>query len=194
MSDNDQLSQNEIDALLSGGGAPPPPPPPKKAAPAAPAAPAAAASQGEDALMGQADIDALLNQITSGAPAAAAASATATATATMTAPAPSVTLPEAIVAAASVTIEPLSVAKVDLLKDVSVKVRVELGRGKMYLRDIIRLTHGSVVELEKLAGDPLDIYVNERLIAKGEVLVLNENFCVRITEIFSPDEVLRLKN
>jgi len=81
--------------------------------------------------------------------------------------------------------------QIELLKDVNVKVRVELGRGSMYLRDILRLAEGSVVELEKLAGDPLDIYVNDRLIAKGEVLVLNENFCIRVTEIYSPQEVLR---
>ena len=60
----------------------------------------------------------------------------------------------------------------------------------MYLKDILRLAQGSVVELERLAGDPLDIYVNEKVIARGEVLVLNENFCIRITEIFSPAEVL----
>jgi flagellar motor switch protein FliN/FliY len=83
--------------------------------------------------------------------------------------------------------------QIELLKDVNVKVKVELGRGAMYLREILRLTQGSVVELDKLAGDPLDVYVNDRLIAKGEVLVLNENFCIRITEIFSPREVLRLK-
>ncbi len=83
--------------------------------------------------------------------------------------------------------------QIELLKDVHVKVRVELGRGAMLLRDILKLREGSVVELEKLAGDPLDIYVNDRLIAKGEVLVLNENFCIRVTEIFSPQEVLRLK-
>ncbi len=88
--------------------------------------------------------------------------------------------------------EPVTEDQIELLKDVNVKVRVELGRGSMYLRDILRLGTGSVVELEKLAGDPLDIYVNDRLIAKGEVLVLNENFCIRVTEIFSPKEVLRL--
>ncbi len=77
-----------------------------------------------------------------------------------------------------------------LLRDVNMKVKVELGRGRMYLKDILRLAQGSVVELERLAGDPLDIYVNEKVIARGEVLVLNENFCIRITEIFSPAEVL----
>ncbi|MBI4584281.1 MAG: flagellar motor switch protein FliN [Planctomycetes bacterium] len=81
----------------------------------------------------------------------------------------------------------------ELLRDVSLKVKVELGRGKLYLKDILRLARGSVVELEKLAGDPLDIFVNDRLIARGEVLVLNDNFCVRITEILSPEECMRLK-
>ncbi len=77
-----------------------------------------------------------------------------------------------------------------LLRDVNMKVKVELGRGKMYLKDILRLAQGSVVELERLAGDPLDIYVNEKVIARGEVLVLNENFCIRITEIYSPEEAI----
>ena len=75
-----------------------------------------------------------------------------------------------------------------LVRDVPVRVRVELGRGKLRLRDVLRLCNGSVVELDKLAGDPLDIYVNDRLVAKGEVLVLNENFCVRITEVCMPEQ------
>jgi len=82
---------------------------------------------------------------------------------------------------------------IELLKDVNLRVKVELGRGKMLLRDVLRLVEGSVVELDKLAGDPLDIYVNDRLVGKGEVLVLNENFCVRITQVFSPEECLRIK-
>ena len=81
----------------------------------------------------------------------------------------------------------------DLLRDVSLKVKVELGRGKMLLKDILRLCRGSVVELEKLAGDPLDIYANERLIARGEVLIMNENFCIRITEILSTEDCLFAK-
>jgi len=81
----------------------------------------------------------------------------------------------------------------ELLRDVSLKVKVELGRGKMHLEDILRLTKGSVVELDKLAGDALDIYVNNRLVARGDVLVLNENFCVRITEILTPEERFRMK-
>jgi flagellar motor switch protein FliN/FliY len=79
-------------------------------------------------------------------------------------------------------------ANIDLLVDVPVKVKIELGRNKMSLEDILRLREGSIVELNRLAGDPLDVLVNDRLVAKGEVLVLNDNFCVRITEIINPDE------
>ncbi len=77
----------------------------------------------------------------------------------------------------------------ELLRDVHLNVKVELGRGRMYLKDILRLGQGSVVELERLAGDPLDIYVNDKVIARGEVLVLNESFCIRITEVFNPEEL-----
>ena len=74
----------------------------------------------------------------------------------------------------------------NILDDVELDVKVELGRAGMYIEDVLRLAAGSVVELDKLAGDPVDIYVNERLIARGEVLVLNDNFCVRINDIHSP--------
>ena len=76
----------------------------------------------------------------------------------------------------------------DLLGDVRLRVRIELGRRQMYVEDILRLAEGSVVELDKLAGDPVDILVNEVLVARGEVLVLNDYFCVRVTEILSPKE------
>ncbi len=72
---------------------------------------------------------------------------------------------------------------ISILHDVSLRVHVELGRTKMYIEDVLRLGEGSVVELQNLAGDPVDIYVNGRLIARGEVLVLSDNFCVRISEI-----------
>jgi len=72
---------------------------------------------------------------------------------------------------------------IDLLKDVELNVKIELGRTKMYVEDVLRIAEGSVVELDKIAGDPVDIYVNERLVARGEVLVLNENFCVRVNQI-----------
>jgi flagellar motor switch protein FliN/FliY len=65
-------------------------------------------------------------------------------------------------------------------------MRIELGRSNMYLEDVLKLGVGSVVELDKLAGDPVDVYVSDRLIARGEVLVLNDNFCVRINNIHSP--------
>ena len=77
-------------------------------------------------------------------------------------------------------------ANIDLLDDVQLDVKIELGRTSLYIDDVLKLGVGSVVELNKLAGDPVDIYVNERLIARGEVLVLNDNFCVRISDIHCP--------
>ncbi len=75
---------------------------------------------------------------------------------------------------------------IKMLMDVNLNLRVELGRRKMNIEDILRLGRGSVVELDKLAGDSLDILVNNRLVARGEVLVLNDNFCIRVTSIVSP--------
>ncbi|HSA29395.1 MAG TPA: flagellar motor switch protein FliN, partial [Phycisphaerae bacterium] len=72
---------------------------------------------------------------------------------------------------------------IDLLRDVQLNVKIELGRTRMLVDDVLRLGEGSVVELDKLAGDPVDVFVNERLVARGEVLVLNDNFCVRINDI-----------
>ncbi len=74
-------------------------------------------------------------------------------------------------------------ATLDLISDVELDVKIELGRTQMYLEDVLKLRKGSVVPLDKLAGDPVDIYVNGRLIARGEVLVLNDNFCVRVGEL-----------
>lgn len=75
---------------------------------------------------------------------------------------------------------------IDLLADVNLHVKIELGRTRMLVEDVLRLGEGSVVELDKLAGDPVDVYVNDRRVARGEVLVLNDNFCVRINEILAP--------
>jgi flagellar motor switch protein FliN len=72
---------------------------------------------------------------------------------------------------------------IDLLSDVNLNVKIELGRTRMLVEDVLKLAEGAVVELDKLAGDPVDVYVNDRHIARGEVLVLNDNFCVRINEI-----------
>lgn len=75
---------------------------------------------------------------------------------------------------------------ISLLADVNLNVKIELGRTRLSVEDVLRLSEGSVVELDKLAGDPVDVYVNERHVARGEVLVLNDNFCVRINEILAP--------
>jgi flagellar motor switch protein FliN len=75
------------------------------------------------------------------------------------------------------------VSSIELLRDVDLNVKIELGRARMLVEDVLKLTEGSVVELDKLAGDPVDVFVNDRLVARGEVLVLNDNFCVRVNEI-----------
>ena len=77
-------------------------------------------------------------------------------------------------------------ATLGLLHDVDLNVKIELGRTRMYVEDVLRLNENSVIELDKAAGDPVDIFVNDRHVARGEVLVLNENFCVRISEIIQP--------
>ena len=87
--------------------------------------------------------------------------------------------------------EPASteMATLDLISDVQLDLKIELGRTNMYLEDVLKLRSGSVVPLDKLAGDPVDIYVNDRLIARGEVLVLNDNFCVRVGELIAGTDV-----
>ncbi len=75
---------------------------------------------------------------------------------------------------------------IDLLLDVSMRVTVELGRTRMQLSQILELQHGSVVELDRLAGDPVDIFVNDCMIAHGEVVIVDDKFGVRITEMVSP--------
>ncbi|TWU31539.1 flagellar motor switch protein FliN [Novipirellula artificiosorum] len=72
---------------------------------------------------------------------------------------------------------------IDLLGEVELDLRIELGRTQMKLEEVLQLRGGSVVALDKLAGDPVDIFVNGKLIARGEVLVMNDNFCVRVTEL-----------
>lgn len=76
-------------------------------------------------------------------------------------------------------------SSIDLLRDVDLNVKIELGRSQMLVEEVLKLAEGSVVELDKLAGDPVDVFVNDRLVARGEVLVLNDNFCVRVNEIIS---------
>ena len=76
-------------------------------------------------------------------------------------------------------------ATLDQISEVDLDVKVELGRTYMYIEDVLRLRRGSVVPLDKMAGETVDIYINGRLLAKGEVLVMNENFCVRIAELLA---------
>ncbi len=76
----------------------------------------------------------------------------------------------------------------DFILDVTLQVTVEVGRARMTIQDILQLGQGSVVELEKLAGEPLDIYVNGKPVARGEAVIVNEKFGVRLTDIVSPDE------
>jgi flagellar motor switch protein FliN/FliY len=83
---------------------------------------------------------------------------------------------------------------IDFILDIPLTLTVELGRSRLLISELLQLGQGSVIELTKLAGEPMDIYVNQRLIARGEVVVVNEKFGVRLTDIFSPAErVSRLK-
>ena len=79
---------------------------------------------------------------------------------------------------------------IDFLLDIPVEIAVQLGTSKMLIKDLLQLGQGSVVELEKLAGEPMEILANNRLIARGEVVVVNEKFGVRLTDIISPTERL----
>lgn len=79
----------------------------------------------------------------------------------------------------------------NLLMDVQMALTVELGRTKMYIKDILGLGEGSIIELDKLAGEPVDLLVNGKLIAKGEVVVIDENFGVRVTDIVSPTDRIK---
>ncbi len=80
---------------------------------------------------------------------------------------------------------------IDMLMDVNLPVAIELGRTKMSISDILALGPGSIVELAKLAGEPVDLLVNQRVVAKGEVVVIDENFGVRITQLLTPEERLK---
>ena len=81
---------------------------------------------------------------------------------------------------------------IDFLLDVPLAISAELGRTKMIIYELLQLSQGSVIELNKLAGEPLDVRVNDKLIARGEAVVVNEKFGVRITDIVNPQE--RLEN
>lgn len=86
--------------------------------------------------------------------------------------------------------DPQAARAIELLADVNLNVKIELGRTRMLVEDVLKLSEGAVVELDKLAGDPVDIFVNDRHAARGEALVLNDNFCVRINEIVANPEAV----
>jgi flagellar motor switch protein FliN/FliY len=85
-------------------------------------------------------------------------------------------------------------SSIDILMDIPLDMSVELGRVKMLVKDVIDLGSGSIIEIDKAAGEPVDVLVNGRLVARGEVVVIEDNFGVRITEILSPQERLQRLN
>jgi flagellar motor switch protein FliN/FliY len=78
--------------------------------------------------------------------------------------------------------------ELDFILDIPLEISVELGRTQMLVNDLLRLGQGAIVELAKLADEPMDIYVNRKLFARGEVVVINEKFGIRLTDIISPAE------
>jgi flagellar motor switch protein FliN/FliY len=157
------LGQAEIDALLSAG----------TSTGSAVRSPATPARSPDDPQIAPGDVEFLLSQAQQ-----ALASVDAPASPTAAAGIAPFKLPE--FGGAPATVE---CATLDLIRDVELDLKIELGRTQMHLEDVLKLRRGSVVPLDKLAGDPVDVFVNGRLIARGEVLVLNDNFCVRVAEL-----------
>ena|SRR3990167_5409913 len=98
------------------------------------------------------------------------------------------TQPAKYEAPAAVSVAEKDERNIDLILDIPLQVSVELGRTKMLINDLLQLGQGSVIELSKLVGEPLEIFVNEKLVAKGDVVIVNEKFGVRLTDIVSPVE------
>nr|WP_319494894.1 flagellar motor switch protein FliN [uncultured Desulfobacter sp.] len=76
--------------------------------------------------------------------------------------------------------------ELDFILDIPLELSVELGKTKMLVNDLLQLAQGSIIELNKLAGEPLEVYINRKLIARGEVVVVNEKFGVRLTDVITP--------
>lgn len=87
---------------------------------------------------------------------------------------------------------PAQFKNLDFLLDVPLQVSVEVGRTKILVRELLQMREGNIVELDKLAGEPLDLYVNGRLIARGEAVLINEKYGIKLTSVISPSE--RLEN
>ena len=81
--------------------------------------------------------------------------------------------------------------ELDMILDIPVQVAVELGRTKITIKSLLQLAHGSVVELDAMAGEPMSVFVNGTLIAQGEVVVVNDKFGIRLTDIVTPSERMR---
>ncbi len=206
------LGQGDIESLLGEGGESSGQ---QASPTSAPASAPAAATEDDDKLLGQDDIEKLLNQAGTTAPKSKPEPAAATQEVAVEAPAKegavlqgdvefllsqaeralesidtaAADLPQGV---AAFRLEEFSGAPastenatLDLIRDVELDLKIELGRTHMYVEDVLKLRKGSVITLDKLAGDPVDIYVNGRLIARGEVLVLNDNFCVRVAELIA---------
>jgi flagellar motor switch protein FliN len=198
------LRQDEVEKLLnearqSGGPASPP-----DAAAAAAAAPPSV-DDGSSGPLDQAAIEAMLQQAGAGAAAPVRPKATSNeakmeglldeaAKALASVDAPAADLPPGMQPFEFRNLTGRSVspdtATLDLLRDVQLDLKIELGRTHMELEEVLQLKKGAVVTLDKLAGDPVDIIVNGRLIARGEVLVLNDNFCVRVAELVAGETSL----
>jgi len=84
--------------------------------------------------------------------------------------------------------------ELDMILDIPVQITVELGRTKITIKNLLQLAHGSVVELDAMAGEPMDVLVNGTLIAQGEVVVVNDKFGIRLTDIITPTERMRKLN
>ncbi len=87
--------------------------------------------------------------------------------------------------------KPAASKDIEFLLDIPLVITAELGRTKMLINDLLQLGQGSVVELDKLAGEPMEILVNNKLVARGEVVVVNERFGIRLTDIISPTERIK---
>ena len=118
----------------------------------------------------------------------------------MSNPMPNSSAPEASTAAARANfqnldgesaISPNGDVNLDVILDVSVTLSMEVGRTRIPIRNLLQLNQGSVVELEREAGDPLDVFVNGTLVAHGEVVVVNDKFGIRLTDVISPAERIR---
>ncbi len=92
---------------------------------------------------------------------------------------------------AAATERPMANVNFDMIMDVSVTVSIEVGRARMSINDLLKLSQGAIIELDRMAGEPLDVLVNGTLVARGEIVVVKEKFGIMLTEVVSPEERLR---